>query len=482
MAVLCFLIHGIGSQNQDYSDPLQRGVHRELERLVGEMAAADPAKWEGVDTTSFVDFHALFWANVGSNEQANLYRKLYPEYFGAKSWLKRAAQALLRFAPARTLSVNLLGDVFGYLGRFQKEIRRAVFDQLHATLSKAIARREPVSIILVGHSLGTVILHDLITGFIRYGYAGFDKLASHTSVFTMGSPVSLFTLFEEGAKSMPFRCWINFLHERDPIAFPMNRIIPTVEDVSLSKFSFNPLSLHGGYWHYREVHRRIAKEIIEHVDQGAGLVPAIVGEIPSEVFRPIQGDLAVAGVSEYYADFNDIPFSTLITNAREIDICVVYGGHWIQGNAQYFKRALTRTETTIRICTLATDSPAVPGFSYHFTDIGEAELCKRIEAGSTELLQAYKLAEREGETGRLRIYRMKNIVNHSIYRFDDLIIWVPRPLASSKHAATPIRCFAFRRSTAPDVFFHWLMRDFTELVGSVRDCTLHFDSASLPAV
>jgi hypothetical protein len=483
MAALCFLIHGIGSQPQDYSDPLQHGVHRALERTISERAKSD-RNWDNVEATSLVDFHALFWANIGTNDQANLYRKLYPEYFGATSWLRRASQTLFRFAPARDLSVNLLGDVFAYLGRFQEEIRRAVFDQLANALEKAITSGEPFSVILVGHSLGTVILHDLISGFIRHRYAGFDALAKRTSVFTMGSPVSLFTLVTDGAKPSQFRSWVNFLHQRDPIAFPMRRLFPTVEDVSLVKRSFNPLKLHGSYWTHQSVHQRIAAEILNHFEQGIGIAaaPGPMGEVPAEIFRSVEGDLAVAGYSQFYDDFTKVPFADLISGAREIDVCNVYGGHWLQGHAQYFAKALRRPETTIRFCTLATDSPALAGFSYHFTDFGEEEICRRIEAGTKELRQALELAQRTPPTGRLRIFRMKNIVNHSFYRFDDLILWAPRPLASSKIAATPIPCFAFRRTAAEGGLYHWLQRDFNELIGSARDCTLHFDSAAEGAV
>ncbi len=187
MHTLCFFIHGVGSQSQDYADGLKKGLDHELRKLISQRCKADESKWAGLEPADIASYHVLYWANVGTDKQANLYRTLYPDFFAEKSRLKRIWNAVVKFSPARSLALNLLGDVFGYLGQFQAAIKQEVFLQLAKPLEAAIAKEKPFSIILVGHSLGTVIIHDLLGAFLRYHYTAFDELVGYTSVFTMGS-------------------------------------------------------------------------------------------------------------------------------------------------------------------------------------------------------------------------------------------------------------------------------------------------------
>lgn len=486
MPTLCFLIHGIGTQNQDYSVPMQEGIHRELRKVALEKQKTNSAKWTGVEPTSLVEFRPLYWANIGTSEQANLHRKLYPDLFGEASRFKRTWNSIMKFAPARSLSVNLLGDVFGYLGQFQEQIKRIVIAQIGEALNKALASKEPLSIVLVGHSLGTVILHDVIAGFLRYRYASFDVLVGRTSVFTMGSPLSLFSLVAERANPERFKRWVNFLHDRDPIAFPMERIFKGVQDVHVKKFYWNPLNqwhplkLHALYWNSRCVHRRIAEEIAEHHDNNLGItgLPTL-GPVPPEMFQPIMGGVNMAGLSQCFADFRDVPFKQLITTARKIDFCNIYGGAWLQTHAQYFALALQNPAVMVRACIISPDNPGLPGLSHHFEGKPVDELKRRIEDGTEELMKTMEEARRRSATvGRIQIYRSRNMVNHSFYRFDDQLFFAPRPLASAKHASTPIPCFAFRLTNEPGGGYEWVMRDFEELVKNPRDATLYFDSAN----
>src|SRR5690606_1600978 len=112
MPTLCFIIHGIGSQSQDFATPLKQGIDRELQKIARERSRSQPAEWAGIDPANLVHYHSLYWANVGTDAQANLYRRLYPDYFNEASRWKRLGNALAGFSPARDLSVNLLGDVF----------------------------------------------------------------------------------------------------------------------------------------------------------------------------------------------------------------------------------------------------------------------------------------------------------------------------------------------------------------------------------
>jgi hypothetical protein len=481
MPTLCFIIHGIGSQSQDFADPLRKGVDQRLQQLIDTQTKSFPREWEKVQPSHLVTYHSLYWANIGTDAQANLYRNLYPQLFSERSWVKTVWNAATKYTPFRDLSVNLLGDVFGYLGQFQQQIKQAVFNQIRNALDKAFATREPVSIIIVGHSLGTVILHDLIGGFLRYSYADFNALVGHTSVFTMGSPLSLFTLVADGAKPDRFRRWVNILHDRDLVAFPMQKLenYSKVEDRSISSgWRLNPLALHANYWSNAEVHDCVAQEILAHRQQRIGVVPSMStpGLLPPEIFQPLGGGANMAGLSECFVDFRKVQFTELIRSAREIDFCNIYGGQWLGTYQQDFARALERPEVKIRACITAPNSPALAGLSHHFEDKPIVDLQQKIAAGTNDLRSAATQAKKKGgPTGRVVVYHSKNMINHSFYRFDDLY-YTPRPLSSSKNAATPIPCFSFRRTNEPSGAYDWLMRDFEELLKTERDTALAFDS------
>ncbi len=185
----------------------------------------------------------------------------------------------------------------------------------------------------------------------------------------------------------------------------------------------------------------------------------------------------MAGLSQAFADFSDVPFKQLIQSAKTIDFCNIYGGSWLQKNAQYFAKALEKPDVTIRACILAPDNPGLPGLSHHFEGKSVADIQKRIDDGTTELIKTVNEAKKHSSAvGKLKIYRSKNVVNHSFYRFDDMLYFAPRPLASSKYASTPIPCFAFRKTTHTGGAYEWIMRDFEELLKTAHDSTLHFES------
>jgi len=97
--------------------------------------------------------HSLYWADIGTDAQADLYRRLYPDYFAEESKFRRVVNVIKGISTARDLSVNLLGDVFGYLGQFQHEIKREVFSQIQKALRPRSKSVSGCRSFLVGHSL-----------------------------------------------------------------------------------------------------------------------------------------------------------------------------------------------------------------------------------------------------------------------------------------------------------------------------------------
>lgn len=483
MPTLCFIIHGIGEQTPAFSDPLQRGVHRELQDLV-ELAEKDPEKRKSVDVTKLVKFIPISWGDIGYSDQGTLYRTLYPDSFSMKGKFRQLWNAVMRFQPARQLSIYLIGDVFKYVGRYGIEIRRAVFKRIQAEVQQVVKDGEPISIILVGHSLGTVILLDIIDG-LKQSSAEFDASLADISLFTMGSPRALFSLMTKRAKPANFRKWMNFLHDRDPIAFPMHALDEHVEDVHLKQWTlhplrpWNPLYLHSAYWKHPVVHRHIAHEISVHHEKGLVKLRSDFTQEPTpDIFGPPSGAAAIAGLIEYYTNFETIPFEEFLARAKHIDICYMYGGHWIKGKAKALAQSLRNPEVSVRVCVLAPDSPSLGGVAYHYSDMSEEGLRANIEAGCEELLSALEDAQKHATiTGRLQIFRARNVINHSMYRFDNVVCWVPRPFASAKLASMPLPgCLC--RDAGPESLFSWFAKDFEAALDNQHDATIYFDSAT----
>ncbi len=475
MKVICFIIHGIGPQQPNFSTDFRQRLDKCLSKLIAEESRKQPDLWTNITQSSqVVEYHELFWASVSTGEQEELYRTIYPNLF-------------VEGGGVRGMSIRLIGDVFSYLGKCEEEIKRTVFSSFIRKLKEKCDAKEPFSVIIVGHSLGSVILHDIISGLLDYRYAELEKLLPATSVFTMGAPLSLFSLVTGTVDPAKFRLWENFLHSRDLIAFPMHAIFKSVKDIEVSSpFTISPLSAHNLYWSNKNVCSRIAQEIVCHVTTKVTIDPSelrLPKEIPPEVLQPSHGPALTAGFSDYQVDFGKIPFDELIEGATKIDICNVYGGTWYKKNAQYLVRAFQRPEVEVRVCMLSPTSPALPGFCYHFSQMSEAKLKENIDDSKKAIMQAFNDAKQTGELrGCLKVYLSKNIINHGFYRFDDLIYFTPRPMCSPKNAATPIPTIVFRkRTTRTDDYASWIMKDFSVLLQTNDDSVLDFDSQTVQA-
>jgi hypothetical protein len=485
MPTICFIIHGIGSQEEKFADVLQRSVHRCVyELMLKKTNKASQAEAVQAD----VYYQPIFWADIGSAEQNDLYRKIYPQLFTLQSPVTAIWQLWRHLAPARDLSINLIGDIFAYLGRFGEPIRRRVFAQIMATLEPYARRAEPVSVVVVGHSLGSVIVHDLLRSLMAHRVAGFDQLASRISLITMGSPISLFSLVRRPEGVAGFKSWINLMHRWDPVAFPVNPLHPGATDENVSTWRYwrqpsnwaRALGPHTLYWTHPKVHDRIAEQIVAH--QAANVPapwPSLSGvEPPLEVFQPGNRLNAESGLIEYCSNFHEFQFGPLLSRARKVDICIVYGHTWINQNQAALVTALTHPDANIRVCITSPTSPALPALCHSFRGMKKEALVAKINDVGRLYREAMDEARRRSKAvGRLRLYHITNPPNFGSYRFDDRVYLTLRPTTGTKAAATPLPMSVYRPTEAGGMF-EWMARDFDLLVGDKDEATLVFDSAA----
>jgi hypothetical protein len=273
---------------------------------------------------------ALYWGNVNEAEESKLLQTYRASSTWSQFWFREFREKqLLQFA----------GDGVLYISR---AVGSRVADTLKEQIIAGLHGCDPETdrLHVVTHSMGTVILFDLLfsarwdTEYMP-GHKSVEVLRSILfgvspnpcegirlgSISTMGSPLGFFSLLdvvptasEPGAQDQILNThditprleqlletlhqeletklpWYNFAHPGDPIACPLEKLLPQLVDgeckyidiqdilthpATLTDFLNEPFSqtllalLHGGeahrsYWHNETVARKIAEAIVNAV-------------------------------------------------------------------------------------------------------------------------------------------------------------------------------------------------------------------------
>jgi len=287
-------IHGIGQGRRE-------GFSRRLrDRVVGELEsiAPDSARRATADLEHF--WRECIW-DVGLPAE-ELFRRLYPGGDPTPFWARRLLHRL-GLPTAREFAFCDVGDIVSYFA-----VRDRVMEGLRRQIS-GLAREHRdrgACLALVGHSMWSVVAFDFLhesqrregpTGRWRSPAAAKGRLVAvgegavrstlvASALFTLGSPIALFSLVEEGryhhfrgrlaGEDAPFclaEGWFNFYDEEDPIPFPVARLFGSdrlrVTDYKVDNCRLpllGALFSHGGYWFCGEV----AKELARHIARMEG--------------------------------------------------------------------------------------------------------------------------------------------------------------------------------------------------------------------
>lgn len=288
-------IHGVNVRNANYAGKLKNRIEKQLK------------------FSTLPEFISLFWGDVVEQELKKLEPSIIKADTWERFWFKRfRTNDLLRF----------VGDAALYISR---HVGFKAIDKIAAQAFQGIGSTQADGRLhLVTHSWGTVILFDVLFSRrweldsipveerelvqrIRNVVFGIgpdpDKGLRLASVYTMGSPILLFNLInsqgpdsshniseqlkkllqkmaQDGSKLR----WRNFVHPGDPIAWPLEMLLPEIvgefadiEDVLTGGSGFteafgwilqgsflslvNGGSAHGSYWESNKVALRIAETI-----------------------------------------------------------------------------------------------------------------------------------------------------------------------------------------------------------------------------
>lgn len=230
-------VHGIGDNKKDWADRLMRDFSATLEAEVRRLLGPGT----DVKAADIVDLRAVYWKDVFHKSQKRLYDILA---LAAKEGLQIGVHWLtrpfLRYIKAffhfqHTVVTGYIGDIIGYMG---PAARRDVYaritsclDELAASASGGGAAKRPLTI--VAHSLGTVIASDYVYDHARTrGGEGFDARLRLDNLFTVGSPIALFSLRYGGPEEFtsPIRMesgagrWVNIYDLDDPVGMPLKTL------------------------------------------------------------------------------------------------------------------------------------------------------------------------------------------------------------------------------------------------------------------
>jgi hypothetical protein len=165
---------------------------------------------------------------------------------------------------------------------------------------------------IISHSLGSVVAFDTLYASVGHNPRWKDDDFRPTNLFTMGSPIALFTLDLEreparrGTRASEEQheplvqddgVWYNFLDAQDVIAYPLQVLFKDayeVEDIVVQTGT-NPRKAHDGYWENPEVADFIAGRLkldflrINSTGAPSDLIPmgqADVQPDPSDLIDP----------------------------------------------------------------------------------------------------------------------------------------------------------------------------------------------------
>ncbi|MFD0587897.1 chemotaxis protein [Paenibacillus sp. GCM10027627] len=274
MKIAVGIIHGIGKQESDFDEELAAALTRRLSFICPEIELV---------------IEGIYWGDITERIEEKLLCKLAPyklrwdHLFDARGFMISFAGDAIAYQPIPQAD-NPHPHEFIYTDIHERVARKL------QCLAKSAGATAPLC--LIGHSLGTVVISNyiydlqndklppLIQSIIAHGNSPLEKGETLTHLFTMGSPIALWTLrYHDFGKPIAvpapkFRHkrvgeWVNFYDKDDVIAYPLKPLSESynkavTEDVEVRTpglFSWMPLGSHGGYFRSVAIQKRICHSL-----------------------------------------------------------------------------------------------------------------------------------------------------------------------------------------------------------------------------
>lgn len=270
MKIAVGIIHGIGRPKPDFHKELAAALSRRMSMICPEIELVT----EGI-----------YWGDITERIEEKLLCKLAPYRLRWNHWID-----------ARGFMISFAGDAIAYQPIPREDDPRPeefIYTAIHERVAhklQCLARRAGANapLCLIGHSLGTVVasnyIYDLqnrklpprIQSIIAHGNSPLERGETLSHLFTMGSPLALWTLrYDHFGKPVTVPApkfsskrvgeWVNFYDKDDVIAYPLKSLSDSynkavAEDVEVRNpglMSWTPLGSHGGYFRSAAIQKRI---------------------------------------------------------------------------------------------------------------------------------------------------------------------------------------------------------------------------------
>ena len=262
------VVHGISDKTGDQ----QSGFSRVLgEKVMPDQAVRDKywieAVWEPVNNALDDKIQDIVLKLVDTYDKTTYWRdselaKATSRMCKACVWVRWVLCKGLAgwFVKKTTRALDLVLDLPMYLGNPKGE-------KIRAKVKEAIGRAldtKAEGVVLVGHSLGSVIAYDVI----RESQSGSGEKFPIKAFITMGSPLAWVTDLRIAEKEVPNSTfniegieWVNFYDEQDPV--PLNTELsqsrfPNVQNEPAICSGKKYIDAHTVYWQRDEIARKIA--------------------------------------------------------------------------------------------------------------------------------------------------------------------------------------------------------------------------------
>ena len=208
------------------------------------------AVWEGVFDALDERIKKIITELIGSYDFKAYFRKRLEKAKGMGRILPRLGIFAAPFASH--IAPGLVREILDYALDLPLYLGNAYGRQIRRIVAKIIrnAAKQAEGVVVVGHSLGSLIAHDVVA-----------KLSAQRTppaikaLVTMGSPlewVSALRKKQKGIIPVPESLkWVNFYNKVDPV--PLKRALPQtmfhgIENVEITVRTSNPLKAHSAYW------------------------------------------------------------------------------------------------------------------------------------------------------------------------------------------------------------------------------------------
>ena len=291
--IVIIITHGMGKQDKKPKLSLKYDTIFDKAAKRFEKRVRKKFEKEGGDNERLV-FTPVNWAEAAQKFQTELKENLMKRKKRLKC-KEEKIRACLSWKWARGFMVDMLADAIVYQ---QSPNDQTMYDAIHAKFKEALKEQankvgENAKLCVLAHSLGTVIVNNFLFD-LEYcrknkepsecGGSPLERGETLKSVYTMGSPIALWTIRHNPpkfGKPIEVDTWINFYNKNDVMAYPLGNLNqeyrklrcnaeegkkPMLTDKHVFAGGFligwNPLS-HNGYWTNRKMIKTIVKDLLE---------------------------------------------------------------------------------------------------------------------------------------------------------------------------------------------------------------------------